>query len=98
MRGIKPPSAGPETAIGGPATRADADDDVSALVSAIDAALDEASNLVDGVDLASLPEEVAQALGIMVAAETTVDELMEVMGLFDPDDAGENAAPAKPSA
>ncbi len=82
----------------GAAKRADSDDDAGALVSAIDAALDEASNLVDGVDLSTLPEPVAQALGILVAAETTVDELMGVMGLFDPDDAGtaEKGAPAKP--
>src|SRR5258708_15441992 len=79
--------------------RADSDDDAGALVSAIDAALDEASNLVDGIDLSTLPEPVAQALGILVAAETTVDELMGAMGLFDPDDAGtaEKGAPAKPA-
>jgi HK97 family phage prohead protease len=76
----------------------DPDEDVNALATAIDAALDEGNNLVQGVDLASLPEPVVQALGIFAAAEVTADELMEAMGLYDADEEGEtNKAPAKPT-
>jgi HK97 family phage prohead protease len=77
----------------------DSDDDPNALATALDAALDEACSLVQGVDMTALPEPVAQALGIMVAAETTADELMEALGLYDADDAGtgEKGAPPKPT-
>lgn len=65
---------------------ADADDDSSSLAGALDAILDQASGLIAGVDLASLPPEVAQACALIVAAETAADALLESMGVFDPDD------------
>jgi phage head maturation protease len=68
-------------------TRAtDADDDAAALAGALDATLDEAVELVSGVDFATLPPDVAQALNLLVAAETTADALLEAMGIDDPDD------------
>jgi phage head maturation protease len=72
-----------------PDTRAaadDADDDPAQLAAALDAVLDEATELIAGVDLSTLPPDVAQACNLLVAAETVVDELMEAMGLYDPDD------------
>lgn len=68
------------------AARADTDDDPLRLLAGLDATLDEACNLVANVDTSTLPPEVAQALDLLVAAESTVDELMEVMGVYDPDD------------
>jgi hypothetical protein len=67
----------------------DADENVNNLVAALDATLDEASELVASVDTSSLPEEVAQAIGLLVAAEVTADELMVAMNIPDPDEPGE---------
>jgi len=64
---------------------------------AVDAALDQAATLVAGIDLATLPEPVAKALGLLTAAEESIDELMEDLDPIDPDgetEAGEPAAPA----
>jgi hypothetical protein len=40
------------------------------------------------VDRSGLPAEVGQALDLIVSAATAIDELMEAMGVYDPDDAG----------
>lgn len=69
----------------------DADDDPSALVGAIDATLDQASALISDVNLSTLPESVAQACALIVAAETQVDNLMDLLGIYDPDDDDEAA-------
>lgn len=66
----------------------DADDSVNDLISGLDATLDEACALVADTDPTTLPESVAQALGLLVAAESVVDQLMDMLGIFDPDDAG----------
>lgn len=66
--------------------RADADDDPASLIAALDAALDEAIKLTADVDHKSLPEEVAQALDLLNGADTIVDKLMEISGIYDPDD------------
>jgi hypothetical protein len=66
--------------------RQDSDDDPAALASAVDAVLDEAAELIAGVDMTTLPPEVAQACALIVAAETAVDALLESMGIYDPDD------------
>lgn len=76
----------------------DSDDDPAALAGALDATLDQAADLIEGLDLSTLPPDVAQALNLLVAAETIADELLEAMGIDDPDDddtAGEtdSAAP-----
>lgn len=78
-----------------PATKADADDDPTELIQSIDAALDEATDLINGVDLSTLPEPVAQAIGLLITAEQAVDNLLDVLGIYDPDDdddAGDSAA------
>jgi phage head maturation protease len=64
----------------------DADDDPAALASALDAVLDEAAELIAGVDLSTLPPEVAQACALITAAELSADALLEAMGIYDPDD------------
>lgn len=71
--------------------------DPTQLAQAVDAALDEGWNLLDGVDQTSLPEPVQQALGCFAAAGATVDQLLDVMNVPNPDDdegtAAGNAAP-----
>lgn len=64
----------------------DPDDDPAALAGSLDATLDQASALISGVDLSTLPPEVAQACALLVAAETVADELLQAMGVYDPDD------------
>lgn len=67
----------------------DADDSAPSLVCALDAVLDQASALVSGMDeaaFAALPSEVGQAIDLLMGAETIVDQLMEVLGIYDPDD------------
>lgn len=61
------------------------DEDSSTLASAVDAALDEAAHLLDGQDLRSLPDPVQQAIALVQAAGVAVDELLDVMGIDDPD-------------
>jgi hypothetical protein len=75
--------------------------DPAALAQGVDAALDEALALLVGVDQSTLPEPVAQALGLLNAAAMGIDELLDVMGVDDPDDDDEeedaatgNAAPS----
>jgi len=73
----------------------DASDPV-ALISAVDAAIDQAIDLLADVDPTSLPAEVAQAIALIQAADATVDELMDALGIPDPDedDAASGANPA----
>lgn len=66
--------------------RAEGDDDPAALASALDATLDQACQLIDGVDTSALPSEVAQACALITAAETIADELLDAMGLPNPDE------------
>ncbi len=53
---------------------------------AVDATLDEAVNLLRGVSLDGLPLNVQQAIGLVFAAQSSVDELLEIMDIYDPDD------------
>jgi hypothetical protein len=55
-------------------------------IAAVDAVIDQAIALLDGVDLTTLPDEVQQALALLMAADETVDELMEDEGIPDPDE------------
>ena len=91
--------------VGAPAksfTRKDADtedaSDPVALITAVDAAIDEAIDLFATVDPASLPAEVAQAIALVQAADATVDELLDALGIPDPDEdaaaSGADPAPA----
>jgi hypothetical protein len=74
--------------------RQDADDDVKGLVAAVDAAIDQALALIGG-DTAGLPDNVAQAIALLGAADTSVDELMDMLGIDDPDEAGEQELAAR---
>lgn len=74
------------------AADSDADDDPKELIAGLDATLDEAVGLVKDVDRSTLPEPVAQALDLLVAAEGTVDDVMTLLGIYDPDDEGASAA------
>jgi hypothetical protein len=69
-----------------------ADDDVKAMIAGLDATLDEASDLTASVDRTSVTAEVGQALDLITAAESLVDEIMEMLGIDDPDDEDEVAA------
>lgn len=62
----------------------DTDDDPMALTAAVDAAIDEAINL-------HAAGEDEQAWALITAADTTVDALMALMGIPDPDDTGDRS-------
>jgi len=91
--------------VGAPAksfVRKDADTedatDPAALIPAIDAAIDEAINLFAAVDVESLPAEVQQAIALIQAADATVDELLDALGIPDPDeDAAASGADQTPA-
>ena len=79
--------------------------DPTTLALAIDATLDEAVTLLEGVDLESLPAEVQQAIALVQAADLVSDELLDALGVQDPDEdaaaqpaAASTAAPAKAAA
>ncbi|WP_369183322.1 HK97 family phage prohead protease [Streptomyces sp. Y1] len=76
---------------------ADADEDPAALIASLDSILDQAVMLAGEYPREDLPEEVAQALDLLVAAESVVDQVMDVLGIYDPDDqdatAGNGEAP-----
>lgn len=78
---------GSDTSSSAPSSaRAEGDDDPAALASALDATLDQACQLLDGIDTSTLPPEVAQACALITAAETIADELLDAMGLPNPDE------------
>lgn len=72
-----------------------ADDDVRSLIASLDATLDEASGLTASVDRASVDADVGQALDLITAAEAIADELMEMLGITDPDDEGDDVAASR---
>jgi len=67
--------------------------DPATLALALDASLDEAINLLAAVDAAGLPAEVQQALALLQAADVAADELLDALGVPDPDE-DTNADPA----
>jgi len=79
----------------GNAIRKDADtedaSDPVALISATDAAIDQAIDLLAQVDATTLPAEVQQAIALIQAADATVDELLDALGIPDPDEDAETA-------
>jgi hypothetical protein len=76
----------------------DANDPVD-LISATDAAIDQAIDLFASVDLTDLPPAIAQAVALVQAADASIDELMEVVGIPDPDeDATDSATDADAAA
>lgn len=56
------------------------------VLAGIDAVLDQAQALTVDVDRAALPVEVAQALDMLFGVGPAVDELLEAMGVYDPDE------------
>jgi hypothetical protein len=71
--------------------------DPGQLAQAVDAAVDEAINLFATGDASTLPAEVQQAIALIQAADATVDELLDALGVPDPDE-DESADPAASSA
>jgi HK97 family phage prohead protease len=68
-------------------TRAvDADEDVNSLALAVDAALDAMADCFAECDMSTQATEMQQAADLLTAAETAVDELLDALGLDDPDD------------
>lgn len=61
--------------------------DPNALIQAVDASIDEALVLIQDIDVTTLDPKVAQALALVQAAGTTIDEFMEATGIYDADDA-----------
>ena len=60
--------------------------DPAQIIAGIDAVLDQAQALLVGVDRTALPPEVTQALDMLFTTSCAVDELMEALGIYDPDD------------
>jgi hypothetical protein len=75
----------------------DAPTDIGALAQAVDAPIDEALSLLSAFDVESLPAEVQQAIALIQAADTAADELLDALGVADPDEDTEPAA-ADPAA
>lgn len=73
----------------------EADGDPVALITATDAAIDEAIDLFSTVDPANLDPAIVQAIALVQAADAAVDALMDVVGIPDPD---EDAEPARVAA
>lgn len=67
--------------------------DPGVLAQGVDAALDQACALLADVDLSTLPEPVAQAIGLVTSAAATVDELLDALGVDDPDETDEETTP-----
>ena len=82
------------------ATGADGHDglDAAALAQATDSALDHACELLADVDPTDLPATVQEAIALVQAAGASVDELLDAMGLPDPDDMDDESAAADPDA
>lgn len=74
------------------------------VLAGIDAVLDQVQALTVDVDRESLPVEVAQALDMVFGVGPAVDELLEAMGIYDPDEqeeeetSGEDTGDAEESA
>jgi hypothetical protein len=67
---------------------------VGDLAQATDSALDHATELLADVDLTDLPPVVQEAIALVQAAGASVDELLDAMGLPDPDDLDDESAAA----
>ncbi len=73
--------------------------DPATLALAAEAAIDEAVTILDGVDVTTLPAEVQQALSLVQAADVAMDELLDALGVQDPDeDAAAQPAAVSPAA
>ena len=57
----------------------------------LDAVTDAATDMIDGIDASSLPGPVAQALALLQAADSLSDDLLEALGIPDPEEIGASA-------
>lgn len=62
------------------------DDKPNLLAGAVDACVDTAISLMNANDLTSLPGWAQQICSLVVAADAAIDELLEVLGIPDPDE------------
>jgi len=69
----------------------ESDDDPGALAQGVDAAIDSAIDLLAQVDATTLPEPVQQAIALIQSADATVDQLLAVLGVADPDEGDQTA-------
>jgi hypothetical protein len=60
--------------------------DLTDLALAVDAAVDQALALLNDVDLTSLPEEVQRAIALIQTADAASDDLLDALGVPDPDE------------
>lgn len=70
---------------------------VSSVASGIDAAVDQMLTLLDGVDLTTLPQEVQDALALVEPLDTLADDLLDILGVEDPDEDSEPAGETDPT-
>jgi hypothetical protein len=74
-------------AVSAPADEAETEDETpEQAIASVDAVIDQAIALLQGVDTSTLPENVQQALALLTAADEAVDDLMEDQGIPDPDE------------
>ena len=62
--------------------------DPAKILAGIDAIVDQAQALLLEVDRSPLPPEVTQALDMVFGVGPAIDELMEALGIYDPDESG----------
>lgn len=72
--------------------------DPGALAQGVDAAIDSAIDLFAQVDATTLPEPVQQAIALIQSADATVDELLDALGVPDPDEDTGGTDPASADA
>ena len=70
---------------------------VSSVASGIDAAVDQMLTLLDGVDTTALPQEVQDALALVESLDTLADDLLDILGVEDPDEDSEPAGETDPT-
>lgn len=97
--GVDIPSDAPDVSKSLTVKDADTEDatDPVALITATDAAIDEAIDLFAQVDPETLPAEVQQAIALIQAADATIDELLDALGIPDPDEDADTAAGPVPA-
>lgn len=66
------------------------EDQIGTLAGSLDATLDQALQLIGGVDPSTLPPDVAQGHALIAAAGAISDQLLDELGVYDPDDADDN--------
>jgi len=72
------------------------DDDVQTMIASLDATLDQAAGLTSAADRSGLPSDVAQALDLLTAAEQISEEIMDALGIDDPDQDDDGGSQQEP--